>query len=198
MRVNSSFKGFFNNRLVVGSSIAMLSIAIFFIASSFTKHTDRDLRVKQTNILIRQIGQQLLLEAGDKTSLVRPVTGTGEGKFVLSFEHKFILNHDSLMTLSQELLTKEMFPSGYTVTVHDCTEAANIVYGFQINSETPSVLACRGRIEPRGCYIIEFVFPDFYQANNYSLALVGSGMIAVSFVALLIGRFGKTPLPVLR
>lgn len=197
MHVNSVFKAFFNNRLVVGSGIAIAILVFFFIASSFTKRSDHDLRVKQTNLLIREIGHQLLLQAGDRTSSVLPVNEIKEGIFVLTFENKFIFNHDSLMMLSQRLLTNAQFPSGYTVTVHDCTKEAAIVYGFQINSTTPDILACSGRIQPLGCYIIEFVFPDFYETTfNYPFISLVSGMLVLSTVALLIGRFRKSSVPI--
>jgi hypothetical protein len=197
MNVNSALKGFFNNRLVVGSCIASGMVAIFFIALSFTKHSDSDLRAKQTNIIIREIGHRLLLQAGDRTSRVLPVTEIEEGTFQLTFEHKLNLNHDSLMALSQTLLPKIQFLSGYTVTVHDCKDA-DIVYGFQINNTTPDILACKGRIEPRDCYIIEFAFPNFYETTfNFTfIGLVGSGILLLSTVALLIGRFGKSVVPV--
>ncbi|HMG91568.1 MAG TPA: winged helix-turn-helix domain-containing protein, partial [Chryseolinea sp.] len=70
--------------------------------------------------------------------------------------------HDSLMLMSRDLLPKTQFPSGYTVTVHECLKA-DIVYGFQLNNTSPDLLPCRGRSEPAGCYTIEFVFPDFYE-----------------------------------
>ncbi len=162
MRVNSAFTGFFTNRLVVGSGIAIVMLAIFFIASSFTEHSDRDLRAKQVNLIIRQIGHRLLLQAGDSTSRVLPVTEIKEGTFLLKFENEFVFNHDSLMVLSQGLLPKTQFPSGYTVTVHDCKKGG-IVYGFQVNNTSPDILACRGRSQPPGCYTIEFAFPDFYE-----------------------------------
>ncbi len=66
------------------------------------------------------------------------------------------------MALSLRLFPKTQFPSGYTVTVHDCLKAA-IVYGFQISNVSRDILACTGRSEPRGCYTIEFSFPDFYE-----------------------------------
>src|SRR5689334_9458154 len=164
MRVNSTFTGFFTNRLVVRSGIAIVILAIFFIASSFTEH-DRDLRAKQVNLIIRQIGHRLLLQAGDSTSRVLPVTEVKEGTFLLKFENEFIFNHDSLRVLSKGLLPKTQFPSGYTVTVHDCIKG-DIVYGFQINNTSPDILACGGRHEPPGCYTIEFTFPDFYANIN--------------------------------
>jgi DNA-binding winged helix-turn-helix (wHTH) protein len=161
MRVNSAFNVLSTNRLMVGSGTAIMMFAIFVLASSFTKPYYRDLRVKQVNLMIRQIGHRLLLEAGDSTSRVLPVTEIKEGTFLLTFENEFAFKHDSLMMLSQVLLPKTQFPSGYTVTVHECSKA-DIVYGFQLNNTSPDILACRGRSEPPGCYTIEFAFPDFY------------------------------------
>ena len=162
MRVNSAFTGFFANRLVVGSGIVIVMPAIFFITSFFTEHPDHDLRAKQVNLIIRQIGHRLLLQTGDSTSRVLPVTEIKEGTFLLKFENEFVFNHDSLMVLSKGLLPKTQFPSGYTVTVHDCMKG-DIVYGFQVNNTSPDILACRGRSQPPGCYTIEFTFPDFYE-----------------------------------
>ncbi|HEX6429950.1 MAG TPA: winged helix-turn-helix domain-containing protein [Niastella sp.] len=162
MRVNSAFTGFFANRLVVGSGIAIVMLAIFFITSSFKKHSDRDLRAKQVNLSIRQIGHRLLLQAGDSTSRILPVTEVKEGTFLLKFEKEFVFNHDSLIVLSRGLLPKKQFPSGYTITVHDCMKG-DIVYGFQVNNTSPDILACRHRSQPPGCYTIEFTFPNFYE-----------------------------------
>src|SRR5918993_1215588 len=159
MVVNFAFKGLTNRPVCSGMAIVM--IAVFLTASSFTKHSNPDLRVKQVNLIIRQIGHRLLLDAGDSTSRVLPVTEIREGTFLLKFENEFAFKHDSLMMLSRVLLPKTQFPSGYTVTVHDCSKT-DIVYGFQLNNTSPDILACRGRSEPQGCYTIEFTFPDFY------------------------------------
>jgi hypothetical protein len=181
MLLNSAFTGFFSKRLIVSSGIAILMLCILFTASSFRKHDDGDLKVKQVNLIIRQIGHQLLLQAGDSTSRVLPVTGT-KGTFVLKFEKALIFNHDSLMELSKALLPKEQFPSGYTVTVHDCVNGG-IVYGFQLNNTSPDILACRGRSEPKGCYTIEFSFPDFYVNVEEKKADIG-GLTASAKVNL--------------
>ncbi len=169
MRVNSAFTGFCTNRLVVTSGIAIVMLAIFFIASSFKEPYDPYLRAKQVNLIIRQIGHRLLLQAGDSTSRVLPVTATKEGTFVLRFENEFVFNHDSLMVMSQGLLPKAEFPSGYAVTVHDCINGG-IVYGFQVSNTSPDILACSGRSQPSGCYKIEFSFPDFYKSEEQKKA----------------------------
>jgi hypothetical protein len=95
---------------------------------------------------------------------VLPVTEKKEGTFLLTFEKELVFNNDSLMVLSQSLLPKTQFPSGYTVTVHDCLKAG-IVYGFQVSNTSPDVLPCKGRGQLPGCYTIEITFPDLYK--NY-------------------------------
>jgi hypothetical protein len=195
MGVNFTFKSVFNNRLAVGSGIAIVMLTIFFIASSFTKRSDRDVRTRQINLIIRQIGHRLLLQAGDSTSRVLPVTEIKEGTFRLTLEKEFVFSHDSLMLLSQGLLTKTQFPSGYTVAVYECMKP-DIVYGFQVNNNSLDILPCRGRSQPQGCYIIEITFPDLHASSDYPLTnLVYSGMLVLLFVAL-IGRFGKVSIPV--
>lgn len=164
MRVKSAFKNFFINRLIVKSSVPVVLLTIFSITTSFATDLDRDARVKHVNLMIRQIGHRLLLQSGDSTSRVLPVTETKDGTFVLPFEKAFVFNHDSLMALSQGLLPKTQFPSGYIVTVHDCLYEG-IVYGFQLSNTSPDVLACKGRSQPPGCYVIEFAFPDFYETT---------------------------------
>src|ERR1044072_5204897 len=150
MRVNSAFTGFFNHQSVAGSGIVIVMFAIFFTASSFKKHSDPDLRAKQVNLIIRQIGHRLLLQAGDSTSRVLPVTEK-KGTFLLQFKNELVFNHDSLIVLSQSLLPKTQFPSGYTVTVHDCI-IGDIDSRFQVNNTSPDILACSGRSQPAGCY----------------------------------------------
>jgi DNA-binding winged helix-turn-helix (wHTH) protein len=162
MRVNSVYTGFFTNRLVVRPGITLVMLAVFLIATSFKEHSDPVLRAKQMNLIIRQIGHRLLQQAGDSTSRVFPVTEVKKGTFKLSFENKFVFNHDSLMALSKSLLPKTQYPSGYIVTVHDC-RTGGMVYGFQLNNSSPDLLACSGRSQPAGCYTIEFAFPDFYE-----------------------------------
>jgi hypothetical protein len=160
MRVNSAFPGFFCKRLLKGPGIVIVTLGVFIIALSFSGDTDPDLPAKQVNLSIRQIGHRLLLQGADSTSRVLPVTEIKDGTFLLKFENEFVFNHDSLMALSKRLLPKTQFPSGYTVTVHDCV-TGGIVYGFQLNNNSPDILACSGRVQPRGCYTIEFAFPDF-------------------------------------
>jgi hypothetical protein len=160
MRVNFPDTTPFAKYLLAGLALAIGIFFIFSTTSSFCTTVDQDTKAKQVNLLIRRMGDQLLLQSGDKDSRVLPVTDNKEGVFLLSFEKDFTFNHDSLITLSRRLLPKAQFPSGYTVTVHDCQKNA-IVYGFAFNKNTEDILACKGRYQPQGCYTIEFAFADF-------------------------------------
>ncbi|TDH29333.1 winged helix family transcriptional regulator [Segetibacter sp. 3557_3] len=66
------------------------------------------------------------------------------------------------MVMSDDLLPKTAFRSGYAVTVQDCTKR-DIVYGFQVSNSSPDILPCKRRSQPPGCYTIEFAFPDLYE-----------------------------------
>lgn len=192
MRVNSVFTGFFTQKSVVGSGIAIMMLAIFFVGSSFTKHSDSALRKKETSLMIRQLGHRLLLQSGDSTSLVLPVTEIKEGTFVLEFENEFAFNPDSLLMLSRTLLSEAQFPSGYIVTVTKCMQHS-IAFGFQINHNTPDILPCQGRSQPSSCYAIEITFPDFNDTTfHYPVTdLIYGGALVLMSVTLLVVRFRK-------
>ncbi len=182
MRINSVSDGLFTNPMLVRSGIA--AVLIFCVTVAFASvevrsdriHDpetalgtggpgEREMRMKQVNLLIRLIGHQLLLQSGDSMSRVLPVTEVSEGTFTLQVEKQFNFSHDSLIALTQTFLPKWRFPAGYTVTVHDCL-TASIVYGFQINNSSPDILGCTGRYEPLGCYLIEFAFTDLYKTPD--------------------------------
>jgi hypothetical protein len=162
MNVKSVFTRLFPKQRPHGMVIIFL---FFLVNSSFTEHPDRELMAKQANIMIRKIGHHLLWQAGDSTSRVLPVTQMNTGTFLLRFDNEFVFNPDSMMALTKRLLTASDFPSGFTLTVHDCNNKS-IVYGFQVNRTVPDILSCKGRIHPAGCYLVEFTFPDFHEKSR--------------------------------
>jgi hypothetical protein len=160
MLVNSAFAIFPGRRCAINFSFIAVISAVLFASLSFTDDIERDLKSKQLNVAIRQIGHRLLLQAGDSTSSVTPVSEIKPGTFQLKFRNNFVFDHDSLMALSKFLLPETGFPLGYIVTVNDCA-TGGIVYGFQLVNDAPDMLACRGRNQPAGCYTIDFTFPGW-------------------------------------
>ncbi len=159
MRVNS-FKNLFRNRGIKVISALVISICAFFLLAAFmTRSSDRELFAKRVNILMRSIGHDLLLHAGDSTSTIPPVVEKSDGVFLLRFQQEFTFQPDTLLAIVQQILEKTEF-SRYTVTVHKCN-GPDIVYGFEINPPRNNIKACRGRHQPKGCYMIEVAFADF-------------------------------------
>lgn len=173
MSVNSALKRFFGKRLMMPAAFTIMLTLFFFKASSFTTPSDRDLRAKQANLIVREIGHRLLLQSNDFTSRVLPVTEVKAGIFKLMFEKEFVFNHDSLMMLAHRLFPKAQFPSGYTVTVYECF-SSTIVYGFQTSNISPDILACQGRREPSGCYSVEVMLPDLFEVSQEKKAEIGA------------------------
>src|SRR3954468_15567471 len=131
MNVNSIFRGVFRNQYAILSGVVVFIIAIFFTASSFTRLSERDLFAKRVNLAIREVGHRLLLHAGDSTSRILPVKEISTGVFLLEFENEFGFKPDTLMALTQRMLTKTGLKD-YTVTVYECLKP-EIVYGFQVS-----------------------------------------------------------------
>src|SRR5687767_1930862 len=185
MSVNSfNFKFF--------AAIVISGCTIFFLAAFVTHKSDGEVISKRVNIAIRAIGHDLLLRSGDSTSLVRPVIEKSNGVFLLEFENEFVFQPDTLVALVQRLLAKTEL-SHYTVTVQECLRPA-IVYGFEINPPDNSIVACRGRIQPKACYNIEIAFADFPGATIPYLPIGIILGIPLVFTFILIGRkFGSKP-----
>jgi len=186
MNVNSAFTIIVRNRFVVLCGILTTIVAIFFMASSFTKRSKKDLLIKRVNLTIREIGHHLLLQAGDSSSRILPVTEKSEGVFLLEFEDEFGFKPDTLVALTQRFLAKTDL-SDYTVTVHECHKT-DIVYGFQISPPTNNIQPCNGRSQPKGCYTIEIAFANFndFTSDYATVGLVLGGFLFISMIMLVV------------
>ncbi|HEY8934969.1 MAG TPA: winged helix-turn-helix domain-containing protein [Cyclobacteriaceae bacterium] len=189
MNVNSFNKIFRSPGLKLLAAIAISLCAIFLLAAFVTHRSESEIISKRVNIAVRAIGHDLLLRAGDSTSVVRPVIEKPNGVFLLEFKNEFVFQPDTLVAIAQRVLDKTEL-SRYTVTVHECHSPA-IVYGFEINPPINSIKACLGRRQPKACYTIEIAFADFPNPTvlNSKIAMVMSCMLSVLAVVLISTNF---------
>src|SRR6478609_731846 len=152
MSVNSFNRIFQHSRLKLFAVIAVSLCAILFLAAFVTDKSGGEAISKRANIAVRAIGHDLLLRAGDSTSVVPPVIEKPNHVFLLGFENEFVFQPDTLVAIAQRILDKTGL-SRYTVTVYECHRPA-IVYGFEINPPLNNIIACRGRSQPKACYKI--------------------------------------------
>ena len=190
MNVNSFNSSYRSPRFKLFAAIVICFSAIFFLAAFITDRSEGDIFSKRVNIAVRAIGHNLLLQAGDSTSVVLPVIEKSEGVFLLEFENEFVFQPDTLVVIVQRFLAKTDL-SNYVVTVHEC-HRPGIVYGFEINPPVSSIKPCGGRSQPKACYNIEIAFADF-PAPSVPFAPTGimiSGILSVLTVVLIAWKLG--------
>lgn len=165
---------------------AVIFVSLVIGAMAFVKkgaeHPDKHLE-----IVLRNIGHQLLLQSSDSTSRVSPVETVDGNTFRISFEQNFAFVPDTLMNLVHQQLAKSDWPTDYTVSVNDC-QNDKTVFAYEVNSAQGDLRPCRGRAQKKGCYVIEISFPAKKSFNSGWLFL---GIVPVAFAGFFFFRKRK-------
>ncbi|MCR8556377.1 winged helix-turn-helix domain-containing protein [Mucilaginibacter sp. BJC16-A38] len=136
--------------------ILLLFSSVICVAFSMTGGDDFD--IARREVLLRRIGHELLLQSGDSTSRVLPVKKIAENEYQISFEHELTFQPDSLVNTTSRLLAKDPLASDYVVNVVNCGNAG-VAYGYAISkNKKDDIITCRGRKQPRACYMINIKF----------------------------------------
>lgn len=157
MDVKSLRRIFKSHRSRLFLAIAILLSTVFSLGAIWPDRSE--MLSKRMNIAMRAIGHDLLLRAGDFTSVVPPVIEKPHGIFQIQFENEFAFLPDTLIAIVQRHLSKTTF-SHYTATVLECNRP-DIVYGFENSPPANINIPCRGRSHPKACYKVEIAFTDF-------------------------------------
>jgi hypothetical protein len=143
-------------RAHLGGLLLLTAIAIICVAFSMTGNDDFDFARRE--ILLRRIGHEILLQSGDSTSRVLPVKKIANNEYGISFEKAFTFQPESLVNITQRLLAKDPLASDYVFNVLNCADAS-VAYGFAISkAKKDDIVACIGRRQPIGCYMINIKF----------------------------------------
>ena len=136
--------------------------------------------------MLRRIGHEILLQSGDSTSRVLPVKKIAENEYQIRFENDLTFQPDSLVITTQRLLAKDPLAGDYVVNVVNCSNAS-VAYGFAISkNKKDDIVACIGRKQPIGCYMINIKFKptSIYTAKNGYLLGSLSFLAFVGFIFL--------------
>ena len=151
-----------------GSSIMIIVLLISGVAFISKKNETPE---KHLEVVLRNIGHQLLLTAKDSTSRVLPVKKLDENTYQVSFQNDFSFISDTLINLVQRAFQKNGLPTEYIVSLKNCKQNET-VFAFEINSQTGDLTGCRGRTLEVGCYVIEIDFLKTDQFNFFWLLLL--------------------------
>ena len=165
------------------SFFAVLSVSMIIVAMAFVKKSN-ELPDKHLEIVLRNIGHQVLLHSQDSTSRVLPVKTVNDNTYRISFENSFVFIPDTLMSIVHQQLAKTDRPGDYTVSVNGCDQNQTI-FAYEVNTARGDLKPCRGREQKKGCYVIEISFPA-KKSFNYGWLLLT--FIPVVFAGLYLVR----------
>ena len=172
--------------------ILLLLISVIFAAFSMAGNDDFD--IARREVLLRRIGDELLIQSGDATSRVLPVKEIAENEYQIRFENYLTFQSDSLVNTTRRLLAKDPLIHDYVVNVLNCANAG-VVYGYAISkNKKEDIVACLGREQPRACYVINIKFKPTDIDTTQSGYLLGSlpFLAVVGFLYLRSARPRKT------
>lgn len=159
-----------------------LLLLLFISAISLAFNTDEsdDFDIARREVLLRRIGHELLLQSGDSTSRVLPIKKIAENEYQIRFENEFSFQPNSLLNITQRLLAKDPFASDYVVNVLNCGNSS-VAYGYAIsNNKKDEIIACKGRRQPVGCYMITIKFkPNGITSARNTYFVVGLSFLAI-------------------
>ncbi|WP_089896806.1 winged helix-turn-helix domain-containing protein [Chitinophaga arvensicola] len=146
----------FGKRSYLYGFILFAFIPVICVAYSMTSNDDFD--IARREVLLRRIGHEVLLQSGDSTSRVLPVKKIAENEYQIRFENDFTFQPDSLVNTTRRLLARDPLARDYVVNVLNCSNAS-VAYGYAISKNIKDdIIACKGRVQPRACYMIDVKF----------------------------------------
>jgi len=157
-----------------------IMIIVILISAGAFINKKNETPEKHLEVVLRNLGHQLLLTAKDSTSRVLPVKKLNENTYQVSFQNDFNFISDTLINLVQRTFKKNGLPTEYIVSLKNCKQNET-VFAFEINSQTGDLKACRGRTLEVGCYVIEIDFLKKGQFNFYWLLLLIIPLSLVGF-----------------
>ena len=172
----------------LGGLLILTFISIIGVAFSMTGDDDFDFARRE--ILLRQIGHEILLQSGDSVSRVLPVKKIAKNEYQISFENALTFQPESLVNTTQRVLAKDLLASDYVVNVVNCANAS-VAYGYAISKNKKNdIVACIGRRQPKACYMINIKFKPTGIITAKNGYLLGS-LTVLAFVGFIFLRSVK-------
>ncbi|NIG53393.1 helix-turn-helix domain-containing protein [Chitinophaga sp. Cy-1792] len=129
-------------------------IIIILIGAVAVNKKEKETPDHHLEVVLRDIGHQLLLSAKDSTSRVLPVKKINGNTYQISFQNDFSFVSDTLINLVQREFQKSAPATHYIVNLRNCKQNET-VFAFEINHQKGDLTPCRGRKLEVDCYIIE-------------------------------------------
>jgi len=190
MNITRKHKHFSNRNQYLLALTCLLFTALTCAAFSLSTHTDFD--AARQEILLRNIGHEVLLQSGDSTSRVLPISKMTDNEYRIKFENEFTFQTDSLVKTVKRSLDKSKLAQNYIVNVLNCS-GSEVIFGYAIfKNEQSNIVPCSGRKQPKSCYLISIKFEREGFAARQSGYLL-SGLPLLALLGFVISKSVKAP-----
>lgn len=143
----------------------LIAVLIFWV-TSMELTAKEDHFSSKAKVVLREIGNQLLLSIDDSSSVINPILEIEPCKFQMSFKRSLSIEPGDLVDFSKEILLKSNIAESYFIEVIQC-EGKEIAYSFEIKGEIEKdIIPCRGRGLEEACYTIEITFTEKSEFNS--------------------------------
>jgi hypothetical protein len=176
---------------MISASLFVFAGAMLTIMMSHDSLPDASILEKRVELVIRKIGHDLLLDAGDSTSRVLPIIKVSDQTYQLEFEKEFKFRSDSLIAITNRNFVAAGLETNHILGVID-RKTFQMIYGFEAREGKIGVNPCRGREQPAGNYAIQLTFtrPISEARNNEAVYFLITTILLVAAVAFV---WPKTP-----
>ena len=156
-----------NQRVYISPFLLLFVIGFY---SFYPQKNESQNLTESIKIVLREVGNQLLLKNGDSTSLILPIKKISENKFDISFEKELEIEPENLVIILKTNLVKIPSLKNYRVEVVQCIDK-EIAYSYEVNElSEKTIIPCIGRILPKKCYRIQILFlNEVYPIKNNAL-----------------------------
>ncbi|RPE09993.1 DNA-binding response regulator [Chitinophaga lutea] len=163
---------------------------IAVICAAFSMTGSDDFVTARREVLLRQIGHEILLQSGDSTSRVLPVKKIAENEYQIRFEKDLTFQPASLVNTTRRLLAKDPLASDYVVNVLNAGNSS-VTYAYAISkNKKDDIVTCLGRKQPRASYMINIKFKPAGIHTARNVYLLG-GLPLLAFVGFIFLRSVK-------
>lgn len=97
---------FFSGKRKYLFGLVLLSLTTV-ICAAFSMEGSDEFNISRREILLRKIGDELLLQSGDRTSRVLPIKKIAENEYQISFENKLTFQPGSLVNITRQVFSKD-------------------------------------------------------------------------------------------
>ncbi len=161
----------------IGKSIILCFIFLAVLQSC--KKEVEEVSKDRIEVVMRQVGHEILLQSKDSTSLVKPILFEDD-KYRIQFESNFGFQSETFIEAVDSILKKAHLEDSYLVQIEKC-ESKEVVYSYEVDILSPipfsDGVACKTRPQPKDCYEVVIQFLKSEKKNNSLLVFLIIGFV---------------------